>query len=143
MSNDRITMKDEVGQPGLVEMRHWLGNTVRSSDGARVGVLTAILYDHKTLEPVWLEVGTGLLGIASLYVPARGARLSTPDSVQVTFTQREIEHQPEAHAGVGFSSATEQMELSAYFGVLYDPTQDLRALREGDFPPGSVSASDA
>jgi hypothetical protein len=59
----------------------------------------------------------------------------------LSYAAGEIEHEPPAHAGVSFDNVSAQRALHAYFGLPFDPNQDLRALRTGDDLPDSVSVS--
>jgi hypothetical protein len=124
----------------LRELTAWFDRDVVADDGVKVGELKEIVYDYKTMEPVWLGIGTGFLGIRTLLSPAQAA---TPDNgrLVVEHSGDYIAAQPEAELGAGFGYLLDEQDIYRYFDVPFDPAADLRVLREGEELPGGEAVA--
>jgi len=111
------------------------GRDVMSSDGVKVGEVSEIVYDYATGEPVWIGIGSGLLGMRTLLIPIRGARFEK-DHLRVAHTRKKIEKQPHVDIGEGFDSLGDERHLYEYFEVVFDERGDVRVLAVGDELPG-------
>jgi hypothetical protein len=119
----------------LEQLAAWRQKNTVSSDGARLGEVKAIYYDYLTGEPVWIAIGTGLLGIRTFLVPAASAS-PEGDQLRIEHTRGFVEGQPDADIGEGFDYTSEEHELYDYFKMPFDEKADLRALHPGDEIPG-------
>ena len=113
----------------------WRGAAVFSSEGKKVGEVTEIVYDYFSGGPVWIGLGSGLLGVRTLLVPAKDA-LAEGDHLRVAYTKDTLIGQPHVDMGEGFDSLTDERHIYAYFGVPLDEKRDVRVLRIGEDLPG-------
>jgi hypothetical protein len=119
----------------LEQLAAWRQKDTVSSDGAKLGEVKAIYYDYLTGQPVWIAIGTGLLGIRTLLVPATSAS-PVGEKLRVEHTKDFVEGQPDADIGESFDYTSEEHELYDYFSIPFDEKADLRALHPGDEIPG-------
>jgi hypothetical protein len=119
----------------LSNLASWRGKNVVAADGARVGHLESIVYDYKTVEPVWLGVGTGPLGAHIVLAPAKAAA-ADGDRIFLELTRDTLMNEPPVEIGEGWSYGEDALLLYDYFGVTYNEEHDIRVLHRHTELPG-------
>jgi hypothetical protein len=110
------------------------GKPVVSADGFRLGILTNIVYDYVSQDPVWLGIGSG---IRTFLAPAFAASEEN-DHHRVGYSKARIAGEPPVDIGEGFDSLTDEHNLYNYFGIPFDELRDVRVLHGGDEYPGLI-----
>ncbi len=95
------------------------GNTLYSSDDAKVGTIGQVYLDDVTGRPEWLTVRTGFFGTNESFVPLQDATLEG-DVVRVPYTNDHIKGAPNVAVDDGHLSPEEEQQLYTYYGVSYD-----------------------
>lgn len=119
----------------LKELASWRGRRVDAEDGERIGILDEVVYDYRTQEPLWLVVGSGLLGAHLLLIPAAEAVDAGP-VLRTGFRKQFIQDEPVVELGEGWSYGDDAEQLYRYFGMTASPQDDIRVLHRHDFLPG-------
>jgi len=88
---------------------------VIDSEGNKVGVVSDVVSDNRTLEPRWLVVDIGVLR-TSHYVPAEGAYKTPDGEVVVPFTKAAVKESPRVHRNHVIAPDDER-ELYEYYGL--------------------------
>src|SRR5687768_18547983 len=97
----------------LQNLATWRGKSVMTADGAPFGHLDSIVYDYKTVSPVWLGVGTGPLGAHVLLAPARTAAASG-DHLTLECSKQQLLSEPAIEIGEGWSYGEDALQLYEY-----------------------------
>ncbi len=95
------------------------GNTLYSSDDAKVGTIGQVYLDDVTGRPEWLTVRTGFFGTNESFVPLQDATLEG-DVIRVPYTNDHIKNAPNVDVEDGHLSPEEEQQLYTYYGVSYD-----------------------
>ena len=90
-------------------------SAVIDSGGNKLGVVSDVVSDNRTLEPRWLVVDVGVLR-TSHYVPAEGAYKTEDGEVVVPFTKETVKESPRVHRNHVIGPDHER-ELYEYYGL--------------------------
>jgi ribosomal 30S subunit maturation factor RimM len=91
------------------------GSPVVDEDGQKIGKVTDVLSDDRTLVPQWVVVELGLLG-AQHYVPLEGAYQTEEGPLVIPFDKRTVKQAPRAHRNHILSKELEG-ELRQHYGI--------------------------
>jgi len=95
------------------------GTEVRSSDGKKIGGVSALICDREAREPEWIRVGTGLLG-GHVVVPVEGATIDD-DGIHVPFEKDVVRNEPAFDVEGGTLTAESEHALCVYFALTGHP----------------------
>jgi len=93
----------------------WVGQTVESMDGDKIGRIEAIYEDDDGSGPEWFAVSTGMFGSSVSFVPVQGAT-ADGDRVRVPYGKDMVKDAPRCEAD-GHLSPEEEMSLYRYYGM--------------------------
>jgi hypothetical protein len=120
----------------LATLAKWRGRDVVDEDGETLGSLDELVYDYKTMEPLWIVIGGGLLHPRMLLAPV-AATTADGGALRVAFPRSHIENEPPIGIGEGWSYGEDARVLYEYFGVDFGRSEsdDIRVLhRHGELP---------
>jgi uncharacterized protein (TIGR02271 family) len=107
----------------------WVGRTLVSASGDKIGTIEDIYLDQDTERPEWLAVSTGWFGTRASFVPLRGATAQGPD-VMVPFDKAQVKGAPSAEPD-GQLSQEEEATLYEHYGLPYSESRSDSGLPGG------------
>ena len=119
----------------LRNLATWRGKEVVAADGSHIGELESIVYDYKTIEPVWLGLATGPLGAHVVLVPANAAAADVT-RLHLDYPKEKIFEQPKVEIGEGWSYGEDAVHLYEYFEIPFNVDDDVRVLHRHSELPG-------
>ena len=99
--------------PGTSEARDYKGHSVIDEHGMKVGKITDVLYDDKTLTPRWMIVDLGVFA-AQHYVPLNAAYQSEDGRLVIPFDKKTVKSAPRAGKDHILTRAVEEQLLQHY-----------------------------
>lgn len=102
-------------QPEAQGVQRYIGKTLVSSDGEKVGTIDEFINNRLTDVPNWIAVEAGFLGGRRLVVPVASSSFEE-DEVHVPYTKEVISEEPEIEDGSELTPEAESL-LNAYFGL--------------------------
>ena len=103
--------------PQMTDVYEWQGRSVVGEDGERIGTVKDVYVDHRTGEPEWATVSSGLFGMKSRFVPLAGAA-PVGEDVRVAVSGEQVKGAPGVDPD-GELSAQEEQRLFEHYGVPY------------------------
>ncbi len=110
-------MNDQHSDPGEA----WYGRTVVDSEGAKIGKIADVYFDHETQRPVWALVHTGLFGMRETIVPITAGSPSGDDLV-LAYPKSFVKDAPNVGSDEDLSDVDEA-RLAEYYGLQYSATR--------------------
>ena len=104
-----------IHNPSEPEARDYKGHAVIDEHGTKVGKITDVLYDDKTLMPRWMIVDIGVLG-AQHYVPLNDAYQSEDGRLVIPFDKKTVKAAPRAGKDHILTRAVEE-QLVQHYGL--------------------------
>ena len=99
--------------PTTPEARDYKGHSVIDEHGIKVGKITDVLYDDKTLTPRWMIVDLGVFA-AQHYVPLNDAYQSEDGRLVIPFDKKTVKNAPRAGKDHILTRAVEEQLLQHY-----------------------------
>jgi sporulation protein YlmC with PRC-barrel domain len=99
--------------PTTPEARDYKGHAVIDEHGMKVGKITDVLYDDKTLPPRWIIVNLGVFA-AQHYVPLNDAYQSEDGRLVIPFDKKTVKSAPRAGKDHILTRAVEEQLLQHY-----------------------------
>lgn len=93
----------------------WRGNTVRASNGEKIGTVGDVFLDRETDRPAWIGVRTGWFGTKESYVPVAQAHVSA-DEIHVPYGAEQVKSAPQIDPDVSLDAAEEEA-LYRHYGM--------------------------
>jgi hypothetical protein len=102
-------------EPQIQGVQRYVGKTLMSSDGEKIGTIDEFINNRLTDVPTWIGVEAGFLGARRYIVPLAGSSFED-DAVLVPYTMAVISKEPEIGDGDDLTPEAESI-LSSYFGL--------------------------
>lgn len=99
--------------PQTTEAYDFRGRTLVDHDGEKIGKIDELYYDHRSDQPEWALVNTGLFGTRKTFVPIRDAR-PTGEDLQVPVTKDQVKDAPRVDADQELSEQQERQLFDHY-----------------------------
>lgn len=99
--------------PGTPEARDYRGHAVIDEHGIKVGKITDVLYDDRTLAPRWMIVDLGVFA-AQHYVPLNDAYQSEDGRLVIPFDKKTVKAAPRASKDHILTRAVEEQLVQHY-----------------------------
>ena len=100
---------------GNNDAQQFMGRTVYSSDGDKIGPVGQVYLDDQTGQPNFVTVNTGLFGTNESFVPVSDAQTSS-DRITVPYTKDKVKGAPNVSSD-GHISEAEEQEIYTYYGL--------------------------
>ena len=93
----------------------FIGQTLYSSDGDKIGKIGQVYFDDDTDQPKWITVNTGLFGMSESFVPLQGAQFDG-DRVTLAYDQGHVKDAPNVDDD-GHLDVEEEQQLYRHYGL--------------------------